>query len=182
MVIYHLSIPRNFCVECFSYNSNPGLKTPAWCRARSKTGTCNIFPYLAFEKIIIIGGSFRVTLVVDWWFLPQHFGDVVGTYEGHLLLSQGRWGGDSGWRWWGHLNTILHNQTCFELFALRGDGEQKNKLFALARAEAIRNFRGDTNCTSEPPSWNLHNIFFYKKILPAICYSSFFCFESVKFL
>ena len=29
---------------------------------------------------------FRVTLVVDWWFRPQHFGQVVGTYEGLLLL------------------------------------------------------------------------------------------------
>ena len=24
----------------------------------------------------------RVTLVVDWLFLPQNFGQVVGTYEG----------------------------------------------------------------------------------------------------
>ena len=41
----------------------------------------------------------------------QNFGDMVETYEGHLLLSEGRWGGDSSWRWWGHLTTILCNRT-----------------------------------------------------------------------
>ena len=41
----------------------------------------------------------------------QNVGDgVVGTYEGHLLLSEGRWGGDSSW--------IL----------LRGGGEQKTEI------------------------------------------------------
>ena len=28
----------------------------------------------------------RVTLVVDWWVLPQNFGPMVGTYEGLLWL------------------------------------------------------------------------------------------------
>ena len=39
----------------------------------------------------------------------QNFGDMVGTYEGHFLLSECRWGGDPICRWWGHLNTILQN-------------------------------------------------------------------------
>ena len=41
----------------------------------------------------------------------QNFGDVVGTYKGYLPLSESRWGGDSTWRWWRHLITILCNQT-----------------------------------------------------------------------
>ena len=117
-----------------------------------------------------IGGSFRVTLVVDWWFLPNIFGpwwgptkaiyhsvntdrviilfagggdtwtqfsviELVWTFcterrwgaknqifwscksvvqinlygEFFVGLRQHRkwiWGGDSIWRWWGHLNTI----------------------------------------------------------------------------
>ena len=54
----------------------------------------------------------RVTLVVDWLFLPQHFGLVVGTYKGHLLLCECRWDGDCTCRWWGHINTTCHNQIC----------------------------------------------------------------------
>ena len=37
----------------------------------------------------------RVTLVVDWRFLPQNFGQVVGTYEGLLWLSECTWVDDS---------------------------------------------------------------------------------------
>ena len=44
-------------------------------------------------------------------FFAQYFGDVVGTYEGCLPLSESIWGYDSTWRWWGHLTTILHNLT-----------------------------------------------------------------------
>ena len=35
----------------------------------------------------------RVTLVVDWLFLPQNFGPVVGTYEGLLPFCECTWGG-----------------------------------------------------------------------------------------
>ena len=55
----------------------------------------------------------RVTLVVDWLFLAQNFGHVVGTYEGLLRLSECTWGGGSIFRWWGHLTTICTNQTFF---------------------------------------------------------------------
>ena len=55
----------------------------------------------------VFGGSFRVTLA-NWLIevFAQNFGDVMGIYEGHLPLSEGRWGGDSSWRWWGHPTTI----------------------------------------------------------------------------
>ena len=33
--------------------------------------------------------------MVDWQFLPQNFGQVVGTYEGLLQLSECTWGDDS---------------------------------------------------------------------------------------
>ena len=55
----------------------------------------------------------RVTLVVDWRFLPQNFGHVVGTYEGLLQLCECRLGGGSFCRWWGHLNTLWCHQTFF---------------------------------------------------------------------
>ena len=53
----------------------------------------------------------RVTLVVDWRFLPQNFGPVVGTYEGILPLWECRCGGDCCCKWWGHLTTLCDNQT-----------------------------------------------------------------------
>ena len=49
--------------------------------------------------------------MVDWQFLPQNFGQVVGTYEGLLWLSECTWGDDSTLRWWGHFNITLCNQT-----------------------------------------------------------------------
>ena len=55
----------------------------------------------------------RVTLVVDWRFLPQNFGHVVGTCEGLLQLCECRLGGGSFCRWWGHLNTLWYHQTFF---------------------------------------------------------------------
>ena len=51
----------------------------------------------------------RVTLVVDWLFLPQNFGPVVGTYEGLLRLCECTLGSGSIFRWWGHLTTIGGN-------------------------------------------------------------------------
>ena len=53
----------------------------------------------------------RVTLVVDWLFLPQNFGPVVGTYEGLLRICECTLGGGSIFRWWGHLTTIRGNRT-----------------------------------------------------------------------
>ena len=46
----------------------------------------------------------RVTLVVDWLFLPQNFGPVVGTREGLLPLCECTWDGDCICRWWGTPN------------------------------------------------------------------------------
>ena len=31
--------------------------------------------------------------MVDWWFLPQNFGHVVGNYEGPLAFCESTWGG-----------------------------------------------------------------------------------------
>ena len=53
----------------------------------------------------------RVTLVVDWRFLHQNVGPMVGTYKGLLLLCECRWGGDCTCRWWGHLTSICYYQT-----------------------------------------------------------------------
>ena len=47
----------------------------------------------------------RVTFVVGLVFLPQNFGPMVGTYDWLLLFCECRWGGESMWRWWGHLHT-----------------------------------------------------------------------------
>ena len=53
----------------------------------------------------------RVTLVVDWLYLPQNFGPIVGTYEGLLTCCECTWDGGSICRWWGHLTTVGSNQT-----------------------------------------------------------------------
>ena len=59
--------------------------------------------------------------MVDWLFLPQNFGPVVGTYEGLLPFCECTWSGGSICRWWGHLTTICGNQ----LFVLTGGGDSK---------------------------------------------------------
>ena len=51
--------------------------------------------------------------MVDWLFLPQNFGPVVGTYEGLLRLCECISDGGSICRWWGHLTTIGGNQSFF---------------------------------------------------------------------
>ena len=63
----------------------------------------------------------RVTLVVDWWILPQNFGPVVGTYEGLLWLCECTLGGDFTSRWWGHISRICHNGS----FSANGGGGSK---------------------------------------------------------
>ena len=74
----------------------------------------------------------RVTLVVDWLFLSQHFGPVVGTYEGLLRLCECKWGGDSTCRWWGHLKTTCHNQTCLNFMHWEVVRNKKTSLKRLA--------------------------------------------------
>ena len=63
--------------------------------------------------VVIFWWLVRVTLVVDWLFLPQNFGPVVGTYEGLLRLCECTLGGGSIFRWWGHLTTIGGNRSFF---------------------------------------------------------------------
>ena len=63
----------------------------------------------------------RVTLVVDWWILPQNFGPVVGTYEGLLWLCEWTLGGDFTSRWWGHISRICDNRS----FSATGGGALK---------------------------------------------------------
>ena len=62
----------------------------------------------------------RVTLVVDWLFLPQNFGPVVGTYEGLLRLCEWTLGGDSSSRWWGQTSTICDHRTFFPAMVVGG--------------------------------------------------------------
>ena len=59
----------------------------------------------------MFGGSLESPVVVDWLFLPQNFGPVVGTYKGLLRLCECTLGGGSIFRWWGHLTTICTNRT-----------------------------------------------------------------------
>ena len=59
--------------------------------------------------------------MVDWLFLPQNFGPVVGTYEGLSQLCECTLGGGSIFRWWGHLSTIGGNRT----FLAPGGGDPK---------------------------------------------------------
>ena len=61
----------------------------------------------------MFGCSLESPLLVDWLFLPQNFGPMVGTYEGLLWLCECRWGGDCTSRWWGHLTTICGHQSIF---------------------------------------------------------------------
>ena len=65
--------------------------------------------------------------MVEWLFLPQNFGLVVGTYEGLLPFCECTWGGGSIWLCLGDCDTsTLYAITeLFELFALRGGGKKK---------------------------------------------------------
>ena len=94
----------------------------------------------------------------------QIFLQVVGNYEGHLPLSESRWGSDSTERWWEHLNTILCNRTCLNS---RGGEGQKTEICPWALAGAICGWICDQRSSlysrpNEPPSWNLHGLIFYK--------------------
>ena len=63
-----------------------------------------------------------MTLVVDWLFLLQNFGPVVGTYKGLLRLCEWRLGGDCTSRWWRHLSTICGHQS---FYSTTGGGDPK---------------------------------------------------------
>ena len=63
--------------------------------------------------------------MVDWWFLPRNFGQVVGTYKGLLQLCECRWGGDCTCIWWGHLNTTCHNRICLNFLHWETVGNEK---------------------------------------------------------
>ena len=66
---------------------------------------------MSLAHLVVDWWLIRVTLVVDWLFLPQNFGPVVGTYEGLLPFCECTWCGESIFRWWGHLYTICLNRT-----------------------------------------------------------------------
>ena len=50
---------------------------------------------------------------------------MLGTYKGLLLLCECRCGGDSTFRWWGHLNTTCHNGTCSNFLHSEVVGNEK---------------------------------------------------------
>ena len=67
------------------------LKTKASVKDRSK-----VRPQDLNNKVTncaLIGGLFKVTLVVGFAFLPEIFGKVAGTCEGDLLFCKCRWSG-----------------------------------------------------------------------------------------
>ena len=84
--------------------------------------------------------------MVDWSILPNILEMWWGPTKVVYFESESRWFGDSTWRWWGHLTSILHNW----IFCTKSGGEQNTKIFAhtLAHCRAIRNFRGNANCGS----------------------------------
>ena len=59
--------------------------------------------------------------MLDWQFLLQNFGLVVGTYEGLLPFCECTFGGGSIHRWWGHLITI----NIYQIFVITGGGDLK---------------------------------------------------------
>ena len=64
-----------------------------------EAGCLTTFLLLAQKgEVVVIGGSFRVALVVGFGFLHQTFGKVVGTYKCHLQFCECGWGGGSTWR------------------------------------------------------------------------------------
>ena len=93
------------------YNSQPlGSKVmrrltlscpPTQGSCRRALGIYVVICHFTFKKVSRIPHWWlvRVTLVVNWLFLPQNFGPVVGTYEGLLLLCECRWGWHCTCRW-----------------------------------------------------------------------------------
>ena len=88
-------------------------------RSRKKAGRSTVnssVPHIYYHRSfsgLIYWWLVRVTLVVDWLFLPQNFGPVVGTYQGLLQLCECTSGGGCFCRWWGHLNTLWCYWTFF---------------------------------------------------------------------
>ena len=66
-------------------------------------------------------------------FAPN-FGDLVGTYEDRLPLSECRYSHNSFWRWWGTPYHFLAEMNSFNLFALSGSGDLKCSFSAHAHA------------------------------------------------
>ena len=87
------------------------LQLMKMCSFLSFKNSANWFFYYPYTNLLYCW-LVRVTLVVGLVFLPQNFGPVVWTYKGVLLFCECIWGGDSTWRWWGHLNTTCRNWTC----------------------------------------------------------------------
>ena len=111
--------------------------------------------------------------MVDWRFLPQIFGQVVGTYEGLLLLCECRCGRDCTFRWWGHLNTTCHNGTCLSFLHWEVVGNKKVVKTALAPCSKItlehkKSIPRITSCKLKPSRpraqratwWNFHCLIF----------------------
>ena len=73
------------------------------------------------EKILlaVFWWLVRVTSVVSWRFLPRHFGDVVGTYEGCLPFFESTWGHNSTCRFWGHPTHFGIRVTLHDLIFLK---------------------------------------------------------------
>ena len=55
----------------------------------------------------------------------QNFLQVMVTYKGHLLLSEGRWGDDSSWRWWGYLTLFCIIKLVWTVWTKRWWGAKK---------------------------------------------------------
>ena len=109
----------------FSLHNNR-MENNIWTRRRDLV-LSNVTKY---PLLVYIWWLFRLTLVVDWWFCPKFS-------AGYLPLSERRLGGDSTWRRWRHLTTILHNQTCLN-FLNQGVVGSKNLKFPLGyQLEAI---------------------------------------------
>ena len=76
-------------------------------------------------RFCFINGS----LVVSFGFLPQKFGPMVGTYEGHLLFCECSFFVMVVHRsWWEHLNTTHCNQTYLKFLHSELMGTEKKTI------------------------------------------------------
>ena len=78
-----------------------GLRRHAQGLCPRTLGIYVVICHFTFKKVSRIPHWWlvRVTLVVNWLFLPKNFGPVVGTYEDLLLLCECRWGWHCTYRW-----------------------------------------------------------------------------------
>ena len=99
----------------------------------------------------------------------QNFGDVVGTYEGCLPLSEDRWGYDSTLKWRGHLTTIIINSTHLNFLHQEEVGSKKLKLLLAISLMPKQSEISEVMLIArarEPPLWNLHDIFLHLSLVP----------------